>query len=65
MTLQHRLQVIRHLERRSRLALDLVHRHALRDLPQSQALRGVDIKHREIGDDLRDAAWPCQWECAF
>ena len=41
----HRQQRLGNLKRRLRLALDLVYRHAVRDLDERQALGEVDIKH--------------------
>lgn len=42
--LQHRLEVIRHLERCLRLRLDLVHRNTIRNLDKGQTVGEVDIK---------------------
>jgi hypothetical protein len=43
--LQHRLDLIRDLERRLSLALDLVNRNTIRQLDQRQPISEVDIKN--------------------
>ena len=41
---QHRLDIIRDLERRLRLRLDLIHSNAIRQLDQGQAVCEVDVE---------------------
>lgn len=55
MNLQHGLQVIGDLEWSRGLAVDFVHRNALGELGQGQALRGADLEHSQVGDDLPHA----------
>ncbi len=54
--LQHGLEILGHVERRLRLALDLLDGDAISDLDESEAVSNVDVKDT-LGNTIT-LAWP-------
>ena len=62
---QHRLHVIRNIERSFRLGLDLVNGDTISKLNQGQALGEVDVENAELSDDTANAGRTGQGELAL
>lgn len=63
--LQHRLDIISHLEWCLRLAPHLIHGDSIGQLNQRQSIRKVDVEHAELSDDPADARLSGQGEFAL